>query len=217
MTALIRYEAARNALAVAASYDEVRDIMDTAERAAVYARQAQDSDLIKAATEIRVRAQRRAGEMLAVTDKSEGGRPAKTSTRQEPVSAPTLADMGITKKQSATWQALASMTPEHFDATVEAAKDAAGEVTTAFMVREAKRADKPRTNAKKSRPAKKQTAATKARARELQESQDRGVSQLCVYARLTIQAIKTLDHFTEEEQQVLDDLRTALDRILSTH
>ena len=31
------------------------------------------------------------------------------------------------------------MTDEHFEATVEAAKDTAGEVTTAFMLREAMR------------------------------------------------------------------------------
>lgn len=35
----------------------------------------------------------------------------------------TLADMGITKDQSSNWQALASMSDEHFEVTVEAAKD----------------------------------------------------------------------------------------------
>ena len=79
---LARYENARSALAAVHSYDEVKDIMDQAERASLYARQANDSELIKYATEIRVRAQRRAGEMLAVTEKSEGGRPSKTTTSE---------------------------------------------------------------------------------------------------------------------------------------
>jgi hypothetical protein len=92
-----------------------------------------------AATEIRVRAQRRAGEMLAQTVKNTGTR--LNGGGESPVvvlndrrEAPTLADMGITKDQSSNWQALASMSEEHFEATVEAAKDTAGEVTTAFML-----------------------------------------------------------------------------------
>lgn len=126
-TQLVRYEQARTALAAVHSYDEVKDIMDQAERAAVYARQANDSDLIKYATEIRVRAQRRAGEMLAQTEKATGakgiGPIAVTEwNRNQPVPA-TLEEIGVTKKQSSNWQALASMTEEHFEATVEAAKD----------------------------------------------------------------------------------------------
>jgi hypothetical protein len=44
----------------------------------------------------------KAGEILKVTPKNEGGRPAdKTSADQEPVStAPILADLGVTKKES---------------------------------------------------------------------------------------------------------------------
>ena len=68
--------------------------------AAVYARQANDSDLIKYATEIRVRAQRRAGEMLAQTEKAPAGRPAVNRSNDTTNSPATLSDMGITKDQS---------------------------------------------------------------------------------------------------------------------
>ncbi|WP_342620828.1 hypothetical protein [Rhodoferax sp. GW822-FHT02A01] len=71
-------------------------------------RQANDSQLIQYATEIRVRAQRRAGEMLAQTPKATGvrmnGPVVEANDRRE---AATLADMGITKDQSANWQSLA--------------------------------------------------------------------------------------------------------------
>jgi hypothetical protein len=213
VTELVRYQAAKAALAVAVSYDEVRDIMDTAERAAVYARQAQDTELIKSATALRVRAQRRAGEMLALTEKATAR---VVGARREPTrnGAPTLAEMGITKKQSSTWQALASMTSEHFDAAVEAAKDAAGEVTTAFVVREAKKA-KPaqETKKRKPNPAKKQSKKDKIRLDELQEAKARGVSMLSTYARLTSTALRSQTDFTPEEREVLDDLLSVLQQV----
>jgi len=95
-------------------------------------------DLIKYATEIRVRAQRKAGEMLAQTEKSEGAKGIGTSAVDSNDRTPTLADMGITKDQSSNWQALASMSEQHFEAAVATAKDTAGEVTKAFMLRDAR-------------------------------------------------------------------------------
>lgn len=207
-TQLVRYEQARTALAAVHSYDEVKDIMDQAERAAVYARQANDSELIKYATEIRVRAQRRAGEMLAATPKNKGtqvcggddtGAPVvKASDRRE---VATLADMGITKNQSSNWQALASMSDAHFEATVEAAKDTAGEVTTAFMLREARRCrthGKPKTGPK-----------ADAIRQELKAADERGASMLCSYARLLLNAILASEGLTEDERELLAQIQKA--------
>ena len=204
-TQLVRYEQARTALAAVHSYDEVKDIMDQAERAAVYARQANDSDLIKYATEIRVRAQRRAGEMLAQTEKATGAKgigpiAVTEGNRNQPVPA-TLEEIGVTKKQSSNWQALASMTEEHFEATVEAAKDTAGEVTTAFMLREAKKG-KPHGKPKKGPKA-------DAIRQELKAASECGTSMLCSYARLLLDAIRASEGLTEEERELLEQIQKA--------
>lgn len=204
-TQLVRYEQARTALAAVHSYDEVKDIMDQAERAAVYARQANDSDLIKYATEIRVRAQRRAGEMLAQTEKATGAKgigpiAVTEGNRNQPVPA-TLEEIGVTKKQSSNWQALASMTEEHFEAAVEAAKDTAGEVTTAFMLREAKKG-KPHGKPKKGPKA-------DAIRQELKAASERGTSMLCSYARLLLGVIRASEGLTEEERELLEQIQKA--------
>ncbi|MBK5203902.1 MAG: hypothetical protein JJD98_00385 [Polaromonas sp.] len=200
---LARYENARSALAAVHSYDEVKDIMDQSERAAVYARQANDSELIKYATEIRVRAQRRAGEMLAVTEKATGAQGVgKSALHAVEGTTATLAEMGITYNQSSNWQTLAAMSDEHFEATVEAAKDTAGEVTTAFMLREAKRGKphgKPKTGPK-----------ADAIRQELKAASERGTSMLCSYARLLLDAIRATESFTEEENDLLTQISSAI-------
>ena len=60
-------------------------------------------------TKIKLRAERRMGEILRAAPKNEGGRPAeKTPSEEEGVfDTPTLADLGITYKQSSRAQKVA--------------------------------------------------------------------------------------------------------------
>lgn len=121
-TALAKYEAARAALAAAHRVDEVKSIRDKAQAMAAYAKQARDTQLVQYATEIKVRAERRCGEMLR--DAAENGQRATKDSGQnqhDRVShdaTPTLRDLGITRDQSSRYQKLAAMPAEHFEAAV---------------------------------------------------------------------------------------------------
>jgi hypothetical protein len=207
--ALVRYEAARTALAEAHRVDEVKDIRDKAEAMAAYARQAKDSELIQYATEIKVRAERRCGELLARTEKNRGAAGSRESIAVERCDrdAPTLEDMGLSKSESSRYQQLAAMPAEHFETAVATAKATAGEVTTAFMLREAT----------KHKPQAKPMTGKKADAmrQELKEAQQRGVSMLSTYARLTLSAIRSLSEFTEEERELLAELEGAIYQLRS--
>jgi hypothetical protein len=136
MTALIRYDAARRALAAAHRVDEVKAIRDKAEAVRVYAKQAGDFALQNQAAEIRIRAERRAGELL-FDMQTTGQRQAKGRGRPKKVSSPTtLPKLGITRDQSSKWQRLARMIDDAtFDKAVAQAKEKDGELTTAGLLR----------------------------------------------------------------------------------
>jgi hypothetical protein len=207
-TQLVRYEQARFALAECQRVDEVKDIRDKAEAMAAYARQAKDSELIQFATEIKVRAERRCGELLTSSamngeraTRERHGRGGQVAACDQP---PTLAEMGLTKDQSSRYQQLAAMPDAHFETAVATAKDTAGQVTTAFMLREAG----------KGKPTKRQTKKDKERLEELAESKARGVSMLTTYARLTITALRAVQSVTEEESAILDELAELIQNVI---
>jgi hypothetical protein len=80
------------------------------QRLCLACRQAKDRQLALDAAEIRIRAERRLGELLAEQPKATGGEQyhkAPTGTNSEPV--PTLASQGIDKKLSSRSQHLAAL------------------------------------------------------------------------------------------------------------
>lgn len=118
---LARYDAAVSALAECRTVDEAKDWMDRAAATAAYARMAEDKTLEIDAAEIRIRAERRLGEMLreqkAAGGMATGHRFAGGSQKVPP--AVTLQEVGITKKLSARAQKIAAVPAPQFEAEVE--------------------------------------------------------------------------------------------------
>lgn len=118
MTQLIKYEAACRALAECKAVDEVKDLHDKAAAMQAYGRMAKDKTLEVDAAEIRIRAERRLGEML-VAQKQEGGfaKPGPKSVVTDDRSI-RLADAGISKDLSSRAQKLAAVPEAEFEAEV---------------------------------------------------------------------------------------------------
>jgi hypothetical protein len=131
---LARYDAACRAVAECRSIDEAKDLRDQAEAIRVYAHQAKSRDMEIDAAEIRIRAERRLGELIAAQKTSvglaRGGQPYQRSTGAdgEPVDRlPTLADAGIDKKLSARAQRLAARSDAEFEAIVGRWRESVGD------------------------------------------------------------------------------------------
>src|SRR5260370_41464534 len=105
---LARYDRACRALAEARSVDEVKDVRDIAMAMRLYAKQAKNRDLEADAYELRVRAERKLGEMIAAQKETVGlnrGALVGGTSREPPRDTrPTLAEAGIDKKLSSPAQ-----------------------------------------------------------------------------------------------------------------
>jgi hypothetical protein len=144
--ALIRYDAARKALAAAHRVDEVKRIHDKATALLAYAKQAGDLTLQNQAAEIRILAERRAGQLL-VDMNNTGQRQAKRNGRPQKVSSSTtLPKLGISRDQSSKWQRLAlQISDASFEEALDRARKAYGELTTAGVLRMVKEVVRPKT------------------------------------------------------------------------
>lgn len=122
MTGLIKYEAARTALAECKAVDEVKQWADKAAAMQAYGRMAKDKTLEIDAAEIRIRAERRLGEML-VSQKENGGlnkgaAQSNAVVNKDRVMPPKLSDIGISKDLSSRAQKLAAVPEQEFEKEV---------------------------------------------------------------------------------------------------
>lgn len=120
MTQLVLYESARSALAEARRVDEVKDIRDKAEAIRAYARMAGDTALEQDAAELRLRAERRMGILIAA-EKAAGRlrRGPDKSTGEEQIPRVKLEELGIDRKLSARSQRVGGIAERAFEAMVE--------------------------------------------------------------------------------------------------
>lgn len=119
---LVRYNAACAAVAAAKSTDEAKDWRDRAEAMRAYAHQSKNRQLEIDAAEIRIRAERRLGQLIAEQKATVGlnrglAGSIVSGADREPVrdERPTLSDIGVDKKLSAHSQKVAAIPEAEFE------------------------------------------------------------------------------------------------------
>jgi len=139
--ALAPLEKATSLLAECRTVSDAVDLRDKARAAEVYAKQAKlGLEAQNHAAEIKLRAERKAGELLATMDRV-NHRPEKGSV-VKPFSAE-LDEMGISKTQSHRWQQIASLPEEDFGELVADANESGKELTSTLVYRAAQSSRKP--------------------------------------------------------------------------
>lgn len=203
MTTLIKYDSARFALQQAVEIDEVKDIRDKAQAMAAYARQANDTQLVEWATEIKVRAERKAGQMLSDMPKNPGQ--LKNSSRShDATTTKTLTELGINKTQSSRWQKLAAVSDDQFEEAIVAAKEVAGEVTTAAMLR-IEKANRP---PEQTKPVRQESSNIKDRSPDPKDVEDFDEKE---FESLQLnESIKALNEENDELKEENQNLRDAI-------
>ena len=141
---LVKYDAACRAIAECRKVDEVKDIRDKAAAMAAYARQSKNKDLEIDAAEIRLRAERRIGEMIG-QQRQDGNlaKPPGKAKEKDRVFAqpdletqtPTLADLGIDKNTADRARKLAAVSADHFEQVLVEHREAQQAVTAATFVK----------------------------------------------------------------------------------
>lgn len=146
-TQLVHYETACRALAAACRFDEVREIHNRAVALRAYARQARNQEMEADAAEIRLRAERRLGEMISKSPKAKGtrgqlrGRNASGGSKLDPPenSAVTLAEVGVHKALADRARKMAALPLADFEAHVAETRAAVTRVTRTRVRRRAQR------------------------------------------------------------------------------
>ncbi len=111
---LVKWNQAKNAIAQCKTIDEVKEIRDKAEAMRAYAKQAHESlEMQNDIAEIKIRAERRAGEILSETDLQHGSRGVGKKVELHDVT--TLADLGIQQHESSRWQQIADIPEKQFE------------------------------------------------------------------------------------------------------
>lgn len=134
--ALIHFNAARYELAKASTVDEVKAIRDKAEALRAYAKQAGESlEMQNQCAAIKLRAERKAGEMLKEIERGDAGRPARNSSHDGTNFEKVISDIGVKKSQAYRWQSLADLPQDDFEEYIEEVVQSEKELTTAGALR----------------------------------------------------------------------------------
>jgi hypothetical protein len=136
-TTLARIDEAKKAIALASKFEDVVNIRDKMAAMKVYMQSVGESlDLQNRAAEMKLRAERKAGEMLCgMENREKRGGDRKSKSHDVTLK---LDDIGITKMQSSRWQEEAKVPEEKFEAWIESTVEQGEEITQAGLLRLAK-------------------------------------------------------------------------------
>lgn len=140
---LVKYDAACKAIAECRRVDEVKDWVDRAAAIEAYGRMSKDYAMERDAAEIRVRAERRLGQLLLEMPKNTGaaGIGPIAVLADDRNQAATLGDMGISKGQSARAQSIARIPEAQFEQTLAEHREEQKKVTGRMMEKLTKQAE----------------------------------------------------------------------------
>ncbi len=136
-TQLMQLNEARQALARASTPEDKVNLRDMAQLAIQRAKQLGLEEIQNEAATFKLEVERNLGKMLEGMEKHKGGRSETTGDIVSPVA--TLADKGITKKQSQRWQLEASVPEEAFQSYVESTTREDKEITSSGLISLAKK------------------------------------------------------------------------------
>lgn len=141
--ALIRLSKAEQALAQAKDLSDFKKIIDIAEAARVYAKAAKvGEDAARHAEEIKLKAQRGAGALLAQLQKGKGGGDTRQHSTQAVRSASeyrkTLEEAEIDRGSAQRWQQVAAVPEPKFREYLKETEKAGKEITTSGLLKESR-------------------------------------------------------------------------------
>jgi hypothetical protein len=115
---LVRYDAMCRAIDAAYKVDEVKDIRDKAIALELYSKQARNIENERCACEVRLRAERKAGQLSRALERSNPGKRKKDLVPIVGTKSKSLRDAGISKKQAEQWEKLADISDKQFEAAL---------------------------------------------------------------------------------------------------
>ena len=122
------------ALIAAKTLDDVLEIRDQAEAYRVYVKAAkQGHQAANAAAEIKLRAERKAGEFLATREMAKNQKKKPAGDIVSP--AETLDELGVSKKQSSRWQQEAEIPEEKFEQYIDDRNKNEAEITQSGLLK----------------------------------------------------------------------------------
>jgi|SRR5882672_961534 len=118
---LVKYDAMVRAIAITYKVDEVKDIRDKALALEMYSRLAHNTENERRACEIRLRAERKAGQLSAKLNRSNPGKRKKDLGSAVVPKSKKLHDAGISPRQAKAWEKLAAVPDQQFEAALNSA------------------------------------------------------------------------------------------------